>query len=668
MSTAKTVSGRKALKAAWDAFISTGKVTRGIIREEIVESWQRCKSFGIDPYFKRIETDFSDEYKKRIISENKLLIDTARPFLLGLYDIIKSLEMVVFLTDKDGFILDAIGEGAIWEYCRAKNAVVGSSFNEKYTGTNAPAMALIHNKSYQMMVEEHYAEVVHVATCAAAPIHDENGAIIGSLDITASYENALKHPHTLGMIVAGAQVIENQLMLKKELEKSFLTSQYLKAAMESMLTGLVILSRDNVLTHINPAAEKILGVSASTVSDKQINNIIKNKRIIEAINGGHDLKDHELILQESIRKTRCLVSLGPISNLAGERMGSVLFIKELRVVQDLLQKVAGLQAHYTFEDIRGESQEIKSVVNLARLAAKSTSNILITGESGTGKEMIAQSLHNAGPWAAGPFLAINCAAIPHDLIESELFGYEAGTFTGGSRGGKSGKLELANGGTLFLDEVNGMSLDMQSKLLRILEEKKFQRLGGQSYFHLECRIIAATNKDLYTEIAEGNFRSDLYYRLSVLDIHVPPLRDRQGDVELLANILTQEISKKLGKKIDGISPEAFSYLKTQTWPGNVRQLKNWIERAVNLARSSTLTLENFPREKGPKGITGAEYSQGSVSPGTNDLSEIEKEAIRSVLEESHGNVSEAARRLGIGRATLYRKLKKYKLTLLKTVS
>lgn len=668
MNTAKKVSDRKALKAAWNEFISTGKVTRGIVRDEIVESWKRCKSFRLDPYLKRIKTDFSDEYKKKIIAENKPLIDTARPFLLGLYDIIKSLEMVVFLTDKDGFILDAIGEGAIWEYCKAKNAVVGSSFNEKYTGTNAPAMALILDKSYQMMAEEHYAKVVHIATCAAAPIHDERGVIIGSLDITASYENALKHPHTLGMIVAGAQVIENQLMLKKELEKSFLTSQYLKAAMESMLTGLVILSRDHIITHINPAAEKILGVSASTVSEKQIKKIIKNEKIIEAINDGYELKDHELILQESIRKTRCLVSLGPISNLAGERMGSVLFIKELRVVQDLLQKVAGLQAHYTFEDIRGESQEIQSVIHLARSAAKSTSNILIIGESGTGKEMIAQSLHNAGPWAAGPFLAINCAAIPHDLIESELFGYEAGTFTGGSRGGKSGKLELANGGTLFLDEVNGMSLDMQSKLLRVLEEKKFQRLGGQSYFHLECRIIAATNKDLDAEIAEGNFRSDLFYRLSVLDIHVPPLRDRQGDVELLANILTREISNKLGKKIDGISPKALSYLKIHPWPGNVRQLKNWIERAVNLARGHILTIENFPREKSQKGMADAAYSQSSVSPGTGDLSQIEKEAIRSVLAESNGNVSKAARKLGIGRATLYRKLKKYRLTLLKTVS
>ena len=668
MKTVYAIPDRKELKSAWNEFIATGKVRKGAIRDEVLESWERCKSYGVNPYLERIEPDFSDEYKLKIMSENKVLIDTARPFLMGLYDIIRSLEMVVFLTDRDGFILDALGDGTIWEYCKAKNAMVGSSFHEKYSGTNAPSIALNLNKPFQMVAEEHFAEVVHIATCAAAPIHDEHGTVIGTLDITASYENALKHPHTLGMIAAGAQVIGNQLLLKKELEKSFLSRQYLGAAMEIMVTGVVILGRDNSITNINPAAKKTLGISASTVSKKQIKSIIKNEKIIEAVNGGLELKDLEVIFYESIRKTRCLVSLRPIYNLDGERMGSVLFIKELRVVQDLLQKVTGLQAHYSFEDIKGESQELKTVVDLARSAADSTSNTLIIGESGTGKELVAQSLHNASPWADGPFLAINCAAIPYDLIESELFGYEPGTFTGGSRGGKSGKLELANGGTLFLDEVSGMSLFMQSKLLRALEEKKFQRLGGQNYFHLECKIIAATNKDPEVEIADGNFRSDLFYRLSVIDIHLPPLRDRQGDVQLLANILTQEISKKLGKKMDGISPEALAYLKTNPWPGNVRQLKNWIERAVNLCQGQLLTLDDFPKEKGQKSETGASCFQSEPRPYPRDIAQIEKEAIRDALEESNGNVSKASKRLGIGRATLYRKLKKYNLSLSKTVS
>ena len=663
------IPDRSELKAAWNEFMATGEVTGTVPRKEILDSWKRCRAYGTDPFTDRIETGIGEAEKAEIFEENKTLIETARPFLESLFQLIKSLEMVVFLTDRDGFILDALGEGEIWEYCKAKNAVPGSSFHEKDTGTNAPAMALKLNKPFQMMAEEHYMQVVHVATCAAAPIHDAHGAMIGSLDITASYETALKHPHTLGMIVAGAQVIENQLRLKKELETSFLASQYLQAATESMLTGLVIFDKNLVITHINPAAEKILSVSASMVLNKKLKAVVRTETILDAIHAGKELSDHELILRESIRKTRCLVSLKPISNLDGEQMGSVLFLKELRLVQELLHKVAGLQAHYDFEDIKGNSKEIKETIRLAKAVLSSPSNVMIAGESGTGKEMLAQAIHGAGAWSRGPFLAINCAAIPYDLIESELFGYEAGTFTGGLQSGKSGKLEMANGGTLFLDEVNGMSLDMQAKLLRVLEEKRFQRLGGNTYFHLQARIISATNKDLQEEIYKGNFRSDLYYRLNVFEIRVPPLRERRGDIRLLALAFTEDISRNLGKPVRGIAPEAMASLGAYAWPGNVRELKNWIERAVNITEEPLLTQADFPVEKQtlePLVQTPSLPDHGTRAP--SHLGLVERDTIHQVLEACGGNMSETARRLGIGRATLYRKLKKYGLVMARTVS
>ncbi|MBC8417944.1 MAG: sigma 54-interacting transcriptional regulator [Desulfobacterales bacterium] len=663
------IPDRSELKAAWNEFMATGEVTGTVPRKEILDSWKRCRAYGTDPFTDRIETGIGEAEKAEIFEENKTLIETARPFLESLFQVIKSLEMVVFLTDRDGFILDALGEGEIWEYCKVKNAIPGSSFHEKYTATTAPAMALRLNKPFQMMAEEHYLQVVHVATCAAAPIHDAHGAVIGSLDITASYETALKHPHTLGMIVAGAQVIENQLRLKKELETSFLASQYLQAATESMLTGLVIFDKNLVITHINPAAEKILGVSASMVLNKKFEAVVRTETILDAIHTGNELSDHELILRESIRKTRCLVSLKPISNLDGEQMGSVLFLKELRLVQELLHKVAGLQAHYDFEDIKGNSKEIKETIRLAKAVLSSPSNVMIVGESGTGKEMFAQAIHSVGAWSGGPFLAINCAAIPHDLIESELFGYEAGSFTGGLRSGKSGKLEMANGGTLFLDEVNGMSLDMQAKLLRVLEEKRFQRLGGNTYFHLEARIIAATNKDLREEIDNGNFRSDLYYRLNVFEIRVPPLRERRGDIRLLALAFAEQISRNLGKPVRGIAPEAMARLKAYSWPGNVRELKNWIERAVNLTEGPLLALADFPVEKQPAEELGQRPSlPDHETPARSHLGLVERDTIHQVLEACGGNMSETARRLGIGRATLYRKLKKYGLVMARTVS
>lgn len=663
------IPNRNELKAAWNQFIQTGSVKGRVVKDEILKSWMRCKSYGLDPYSDRIETDIGAADKEKFLAENSVLIETARPFLESLFELIKSLEMVVFLTDRNGFILDALGEGQIWEYCKAKNAVPGSSFHEKYSGNNAIMSALSLDKPLQMMAEEHYLQVVHVATCAAAPIHDQHGAVIGSLDLTASYETALKHPHTLGMIVAGAQVIENQLRLKEELERSFLAKQYLQAATESMLTGMVIFDKNNVITHINPAAERILSVSASTVINKNLEAVVRTETILDAILAGEELSDHELILSESIRKARCLVSLKPISNLDGERMGSVLFLKELKIVQEMMHKVAGFQAYYRFDDIKGDSKEIKKAITLAKTVSSSPTNVIIAGESGTGKEMLAQAIHSDGAWSSGPFMAINCAAIPNELIESELFGYEAGTFTGGLRGGKSGKFEMANSGTLFLDEVNGMPLSMQAKLLRVLEEKRFQRLGGNTYFHLEARIIAATNKDLREEIAKGNFRNDLYYRLNVFEIQVPPLRERLGDIELLALDFTEQISRNLGKKIEGIAPEAIDHLEAYSWPGNVRELKNWIERAVNITGEAVLAPGDFPIvEQAMEPLDQRPSRPDPGSAASLPLGQVERDTILQVLKACGGNMSEAARRLGIGRATLYRKLKKHGLAMARTVS
>jgi len=295
--------------------------------------------------------------------------------------------------------------------------------------------------------------------------------------------------------------------------------------------------------------------------------------------------------------------------------------------------------------------------------------VVLVGESGTGKEMLAQGIHNAGPWSKGPFLAINCTAIPHDLIESELFGYEAGTFTGGLRSGKSGKLELATNGTLFLDEVNGMSLAMQAKLLRVLEEKRFQRLGGKSYLYLDARIMAATNNDLREEIHNGNFRNDLYYRLNVFEIRVPPLRERKGDIRFLASVFCEQISRNLGKMAKGISPQAMACLDAYSWPGNVRELKNWIERAINLTEGPLLVPSDFPAEKQPTEPLGQRPSRiNHETPAPSHLGQMERETIRQVLEACGGNMTETAIRLGIGRSTLYRKLKKYGLAMARTVS
>lgn len=665
---------RKALEAAWDAFVENGTVpSPDVLKKEIIDSWIRCREYGLDPYVEEIITGISPKEQEELLEKNNELIFASKSIFKSLYETMRSLEFVLFLTDETGFILNAIGSGVLWEMCHACNAMIGSSFHEKYAGTNAPWLSLMHDKPFQMIAEEHYCGMAHIATCAAAPIHDEKGRVIASLDLTTAYEVYVKHPYTLGMITAAAEVIENQLKLQKESERSFLARQYLEASMETMEAGVVILNSENKITHLNPEAERILGISISTVMDKHIESIIKNEIMRNAVRQMQELQDHELILRESIRKSRCIVNYRPISSHTGKRMGSVFFIKELRKVQELVKKVVGLDARYTLDDIKGDSEAIIKVKQLARSIAGSPSSVIIIGESGTGKEMVAQGIHNAGPNSDGPFLGINCAAVPRDLIESELFGYEAGTFTGAARGGKSGKLELANQGTLFLDEINGMSLDMQAKLLRVIEEKKFQRLGGSSFIHLDARIIAATNKDLKDEIDNSSFRSDLYFRLNTFEIHMPPLRDRGDDIALLAKLFCKKTGQEIGKKIIGIESQAINYLKQCAWPGNIRQLRNWIERAVNLAKTEILTINEFPEIKGNGIEPFSPQKDPFQSKYSNEssmfrLDEMEREVIRRVLHECNFNLTKASRKMGIGRTTLYRKMKKYELNVSKEFS
>ncbi|MGC9324836.1 MAG: sigma-54-dependent Fis family transcriptional regulator [Desulfomonilia bacterium] len=663
---------RARLKNAWERFVSEGEIIRGVIRPEILESWQRSRDRGIDPYTNTVPCDISEDEKNSILAENTLLIETARPILQSLFHLIKSLDIAVFLTNQDCIILDALGEGGIWEYCKASNAVVGGSFHESICGPTAPGIALSLDRPYQMVCEEHYLIGMHMASCAAAPIHDEFNQAIGCIDITTSYETALKHPHTLGMIAACAQLIEKQLRLSKELEKTFVAGQYLRAAMEAMTEGLIILDKDNRITLANKAAEFMLGFPDGILSGIDIQCIIRNDSVLHALMNNIRLTDHELILEESENTGRSLVTLIPIVDQDANKMGSLLIFRPLKELQKLMKHMVGLEAPYTFSHIWGRSPKLRETIELAKRVAGTDVNVIIVGESGTGKEMIAQSIHNMGPFSRGPFLAVNCSAIPNDLIESELFGYEAGTFTGALRSGKPGRFELANGGTLFLDEVNGMSLDMQAKLLRVLEEKRFQRLGGHHYIPLEARVIAASNKNLEEEVKKGHFRSDLLYRLNVVEICMPPLRERVEDIEFLVEKLIQEISRRLGKKIKGISPDALTYLAKQPWPGNVRQLKNWVERAVTLTRNSVLTVRDFsvesvPRQVEPTGHDDKPSDQES-SRKASRLRDMEKNAIQTVVNECKGNLSLASKKLGVSRATLYRKMKRFDLTVHKSVS
>lgn len=315
-----------------------------------------------------------------------------------------------------------------------------------------------------------------------------------------------------------------------------------------------------------------------------------------------------------------------------------------------------LDTKYGLEHIIGQSPVMQEVFDTIRQAGPSRANILVEGESGTGKELVAHAIHRLSAQAQGPFIPVHCAALSQNLLESELFGHEKGAFTGAVER-RRGRFELADGGTLFLDEIGEIDPAIQVKILRVLEEHKFERVGGQDTIEVDVRLIAATNRDLKKMVAEGKFREDLFYRLYVVVVHLPPLRERAGDIPLLTQHFLKELSETNGKKIESITPDAMDILSAYSWPGNVRELRNIVERMIVLSRGEKLTVRDIPaaiRE-------GVQPRSVSVSAANLSLDEVEKQLIINALRNHGENRTKAAAQLGISRRTLHRKLNEYGL-------
>jgi DNA-binding NtrC family response regulator len=336
-----------------------------------------------------------------------------------------------------------------------------------------------------------------------------------------------------------------------------------------------------------------------------------------------------------------------------------LLIKKLaehqRLVEENISLHEKLDQRYRFEDIITKSPKMQQVIELTKVVAKSNATVLITGESGTGKELVARAIHSQSYRKDKPFVPVSCAALPESLLESELFGHEKGAFTG-AHALRKGKIEFANRGTLFLDEIGEMSTNIQVHLLRVLEEREFTRVGGNELIKVDVRVVSATNRDMNEAVASGQFREDLYYRLNVVTIDLPPLRERKEDIPLLANHFLKKFTAENQKEVSGFSPEVTDFLLKYQWPGNVRELENTIERAVILTKNSEIQLNDLLQKNSPL--------VGPASSGRT-LKEVERNHIINILNETGGNYGKAARILGISRATIYNKAKAYGLAVKK---
>lgn len=415
--------------------------------------------------------------------------------------------------------------------------------------------------------------------------------------------------------------------------------------------------------------EKLLGIKEEDAIGKPVEDILENSRMhIVAKTGIKELRDVQRMQGHDMITNRIPIIK---NNKVIGAVGTVLF-KDISEIKELAHQLLDLQSKinkykgeieriqgtkYSFHSIITRNPKMEYLKRIGERAADTNSTVLITGESGTGKELFAHAIHRASYRKEEAFIALNCAAIPKDLLESELFGYDGGAFTGAKKEGKIGKFELAAGGTLFLDEIGNMPMDMQVKLLRVLEAKEFERVGGNEKIILDARIIAATNENIEEQIDEGKFREDLYYRLNVIPIEIPPLRERTEDIEILAKDLLEKllIDMKISEKT--LSKESIRILETYDWPGNVRELRNILESGINLSSGNQILPEHLP----DRFLNKAEFTleDEKIDLLSELMAKTEKEAIEKALIITRGNKSLAAKELGIHRTALYKKLDKY---------
>lgn len=628
------------------------------VRPEIVESWLRSYSYGLDLYNNTSPVLDNDVFQE-ILREKESLMQIAEAYIRRLDTMLYNTNCIIILSDEQGVILQVLVGKGDTAYER-NHMIPGTVINEKTVGTCSHGLCLLLGEPIQLCGPEHYSESFAQVIASSAPIFDINGNSAGTLSI-ASLHSQDQNPHTLGMAASMAWAIQNEFQFSS---KNELFNATIEATNEAMIT----INKTGLITMANAEAKKVFNHLNTELQGRQIEEIMGVQVVIQAaLEIGKPAYEVEIEIERLNQKLHLFVQ--PINNHFNKIIGCVLILKKNEQVTKLVNKIENTDTRYTFSNIIGNSPQMMQSINKAKKFAPLDINILIEGESGTGKELFAQAIHNESR-PKGPFMAVNCAAIPKTLIESELFGYEGGAFTGAERQGRPGKIELTHNGTLFLDEIGDMPLDLQPVLLRVLEERKVMRVGGSRHIAVDFRLLAATNKDLLDLVKNNLFREDLYYRLAVFTTFIPPLRERGPDVIRLANHFIRIVAQRQHIPEPYLSDAAKVRLVQYNWPGNVRQLESTIIYAVNMSSHGVIQLADLPKKiiefTTESGIyednNKLEQPKGVKDKGKNlSIKEIEKMTILQVLLQTENRVNEAANILGLSRTTLYRKMKEYNL-------
>lgn len=627
------------LKDMWSQFVEDGTIHHQV-RNFIAKSWLRSREKGIDPYKIDLERVNIIKNFDEVIRKNQDLIGIAKPVMKYIYTALNGISATISITDEHCNILEIIGDPDMMQRFQKNHFMKGVCWSEDNVGTNAMFLCIYHNSPVQTAGEEQYCQVHHKATGSGAPIHDESGNVIGSINITS--DMGIFSAFSLGLVTTGAKLIEEQIKLNN-------SNRILKQAINSMHDGMLVADGQNIIEMVNDNAVKILNMTEKQLIGRSLQSILDKECEPNKFTEIHFKNGHE--------KLHCV---GRVRKISFDRKdsGTTIVFRTEKTMNRAVNKIVGNNAKYTFEDIITGSPVIEETLRKMKKIACTDCGVLIMGESGTGKELYAHAIHNASERRKGPFVAINCAALPRDLVESELFGYEGGAFTGAKEKGLTGKFELADGGTLFLDEVGELPLEIQAKLLRVLDNHEVVRLGATSGKQIDVRVIAATNRDLKKKVEEKAFRLDLFYRINIVNIWIPPLRERKEDIPVLAKYFFNNINRENGFQISDIGDDFVQGLERYGWEGNVRQLQNTVVRAYYLCEGDVITYDCLPDY-----IKQMDRESEKKLAKTGLIDRNEREIIIDIIVKNEGNITKACKELGISRPTMYNKIKKYNINL-----
>lgn len=637
----------------------------------VAESWERCRKFGLNPYQSTRAKVKTQSEMLEIMARTEELREVANPLVERLLRFVQGLGLVAALTDEKCCIVALYGDPVTLKKVRTMDYQMGAVWAEDEIGTNAIGIAAMTKQPVQISGNEHYSAKYYHWSSSAAPLLKDN-ALMGILSISGPIGSI--HSQTSGMVVAAAQAIEIQLENNVQFQRQRDLNTQLNSVFEAMSEGVIVLDKNGHVCQVNPAAGQILDRNTSDIMGSNAIEIMHDQaeEITRLLDRGQEC-EFEFIPDGLSGSNHATGTGKSIIDREKQVVGATIILRPIAQVRQLAARMAGVEAKFTFDSIIGQDPSMKNAIKLGKIASRTSSNVLMQGESGTGKEVFAQAIHNGSSRRKGPFVAINCAALPRELVGSELFGYDEGAFTGAKREGRPGKFELADGGTLLLDEIGDMPLEQQGSLLRAIQEKAVVRVGGDKVIRVDVRIIAATNRDLLGLVTQGRFRQDLYYRLNVMQVTIPPLRDRRSDILLVFQYFLDDMCRKMGKVINEVDDDVLRCLCAYNWPGNVRELQNIVERTILVVEDGHVTVSHLPQEVnslnpddrgdgwewGPRSVIAVAHETYARENRKRAMEEKEKEKIIQTLDNNGGNVSKTALSLGISRNTLYRRLRKY---------